>query len=350
MHGNESTVQPLSLRARGESVRANILAWFREEGRSFPWRDLERSPEGHVTPRRAPYDPWLILVSEVMLQQTQASRVAEKIGSFIQRFPEPRALAAAVSADVLIAWRGLGYNSRGLRLRDAAHRIVDAFAGEVPSTYAELRSLPGIGDYTARAVLCFAFGQDITPLDVNIERVLSRIFYGPPGLWQRATRNAIELIARELNPKGQACRWSQALMDFGAVVCTARTPACSRCPVESLCLGRYPIKSAFSPGRPKKDEPSVQGTPRRIWRGRIVEALRNCSNGLSVPVLCELVAGGGEKVDRAFLEHIRTIVNALVDEGFLEPCDMASEPSRQTVSTRFRLARHRATQPWRGHQ
>ncbi len=340
MNRPSPTFIPLSVRIRGSDVRERLLVWFAREGRSFPWRELEGRGLSHSMSTSVTHDPWLILVSEVMLQQTQASRVATRIGPFMDEYPDPRSLARASVSEVLMAWRGMGYNSRGLRLREAAQMIVDRFGGRVPGTYEELRTLPGVGAYTARAVLCFAFGIDITPVDVNIARFLSRVFYGPPGLEHRAPHEAIEGVAAALIPEGDAYRWCQALMDIGATICTARSPSCSACPVASVCLGRNPIATPFSRGRVRKGEPTIGGEPRRIWRGRIVEVLRDHPEGASVQALSKLVRASQPEPEQSFVDQMAVIVHLLVEEGLVEGVGVVSESTERYKHTRYRLAGH----------
>ncbi|HDH26482.1 MAG TPA: A/G-specific adenine glycosylase [Actinobacteria bacterium] len=181
-------------------------------GRNLPWRQTE--------------DPWQILVSEVMLQQTQASRVAEAYSRFLDRFPDPASAARADAAEMLIAWSGLGYNNRALRLREAA-RIIEA-AGW-PTTAETLRSLPGVGPYTAAAVACFAFGEQVPAVDTNLRRVLSR--------WVGRPLDGRDLadVAANVLATGAAADWNQAVMDLGATLCRPREPACRSCPVASWC-------------------------------------------------------------------------------------------------------------------
>ncbi len=242
-----------------------LIRWSRRERRPLPWRG-ER-------------DPYRVLVSEVMLQQTQADRVAPRYERFLARFPTVEALAAASLADVLEEWSGLGYNRRARHLRAAAQVVA---ASGWPATAAELESLPGVGPYTAAAIACFAFGEQVPALDVNVRRVLSR-WHGAP-----LTGRALAAVAAaELG--GDARDWNQAMMDLGAVVCTARRPRCDACPVAAGCPG----PDGWAPGRPQG---RFEGSTRQL-RGGIVRAL------LGGPASREeLVAGVGfdaERVDAA---------------------------------------------------
>ncbi len=221
---------------------ASLCAWYRGAGRQLPWRD---SP-----------DPWVILVSEVMLQQTQAGRVAGRIGPFLEEFPTPSALARANRRSVLAAWSGLGYNRRAVRLHEAAI-VIDREGW--PSTARGLRSLPGVGSYTAAAVACFAFGEQIPAVDVNVRRVLSR------WIGRVLTPAEATALAAELLPPDEAHHWVQAIMDLGASTCTARKPACHRCPCEPWCTGA----SVEIASRPQGE---FEGSLRQA-RGAIVRAL-----------------------------------------------------------------------------
>ena len=193
-----------------------LLEWFGESARDLPWRRTR--------------DPYAILVSEVMLQQTQVARVLERYGPWLERWPTPAALAAAPAADVLRAWSGLGYNRRALNLQNAARRVVEL--GEFPSDIDGLERLPGIGPYTARAIACFAFGAQVTALDTNVRRVLERSL---------GTTDVAP-------PAGRAWDWNQALFDLGAQVCLARVPRCERCPLaRAVPLARPDVRAAAPP-------------------------------------------------------------------------------------------------------
>ena len=189
-----------------DELQASLLAWFGQNGRDLPWRRTR--------------DPYAILVSEIMLQQTQVSRVVERWTAWLERWPTVDDLAGASAADVVRAWSGLGYNRRAINLQRAARAVADA--GAFPRTVAGLRELPGIGPYTASAIACFAFGEQLTTVDVNVRRVLGRALGredAPP-------------------PPGQAWEWNQALFDLGATICLARVPRCEQCPLAARCPSR----------------------------------------------------------------------------------------------------------------
>ncbi|HET7646663.1 MAG TPA: A/G-specific adenine glycosylase [Candidatus Limnocylindria bacterium] len=200
-------------------VRARVLRWYDAEKRDLPWRRTR--------------DPYPVLVSEVMLQQTQASRVIGRFSRFLARFPSVEALAAATTAEVLAEWSGLGYNRRALALQRAAAEVVRA--GGWPRDVEGLRRLPGIGPYTARALASLAFGQPVGAVDTNVRRWLVRRFAvadAPPAIQQLADALA------STGADGRADAWTNASIEFGAVVCRARSPRCDACPIRTGCPSR----------------------------------------------------------------------------------------------------------------
>jgi A/G-specific adenine glycosylase len=200
--------------------RRRLLAWYRAHGRDLPWRRT-----------RAPYR---VLVSEIMLQQTQVDRVVPKYREFLRRYPSLGRLAAARVDDVRRLWYPLGYNIRPVRLHAIARETVARYDGRLPASEARLRALPGIGRYTAGAILAFAYGRDVPVLDTNVRRVLGRVFLGPRAA--KAGRDgAFWDLAAALVPRGRGYDWNQALMDFGATHCTSRKPRCPGCPMADLC-------------------------------------------------------------------------------------------------------------------
>ena len=209
---------------RRSAAHQLLLAWYTQQGRDLPWRSTR--------------DPYAILVSEVMLQQTQVDRVLPKYREFLSRFPTLAALAAAPLAEVIRAWAPLGYNVRAVRLHQIARQAVAEFGGTLPGTLEGLLALKGIGRYTAGAIACFAFGLPVATVDTNIRRALWRLFRGiEPAEWptgQPAVRAALALAEWAL-PADAAYDWQQALMDLGATICLSRRPACERCPVASAC-------------------------------------------------------------------------------------------------------------------
>jgi A/G-specific adenine glycosylase len=294
-------------------VRRRILRWYSENGREFPWRGTR--------------DPYRVLVSEIMLQQTQAGRVAARFPVFLERFPDIRSLARAPRAEVLRAWRGMGYNNRAVRLHGAVREMVAGYNGSVPREPEELAALPGIGRYTAHAVACFAHGMALPVVDVNVRRVLSRVF--------RRMKSASGVVAEAeawelagLILPDDASGWNQALMDFGATVCTARAPRCSECPVRNSCLsaahfrgpGRphaRPAAAAAGRSRPNGKEPSHAGIPRRIWRGKIVGALTGRRGPVSRAELLRTVRASGKSLTPRRLDEFLELLehDGVVDLG-----------------------------------
>jgi len=199
------------------ALRSAILAWYDARGRSLPFR--------------ASRDPYEILVSETMAQQTQISRAAEKWSGFIARFPTFETLAAAAPADVLRAWRGLGYNRRAINLRRTAIAVVEEHAGRLPRNPAALERLPGIGPYTARAVAAIAFATPVGAVDTNVRRVLSRIAGCDGAIPQRP----LQALADAVVPPDRAADWTHAVMDVGATFCRSHRPACDACPARGWC-------------------------------------------------------------------------------------------------------------------
>lgn len=233
------------------------MAWFAANGRhTLPWRETR--------------DPYAVLVSEVMLQQTQVDRVRPYYDAWLARWPRIADLAAAPVADVIRAWSGLGYNRRAVYLHRTATAAMERHAGVLPTTVHDLRALPGIGPYTASAVACFAAGARVPVLDTNIARVVARALLGVAN--QKAA-SASELAAAGASflPEEGARDHNLALMDLGALVCTSRAPTCDVCPLAANCTWRLRGKpAAVATGRPA---PKFEETA-RFARGRIVAALR----------------------------------------------------------------------------
>ncbi|HEV2282997.1 MAG TPA: A/G-specific adenine glycosylase [bacterium] len=205
------------------AFRRRLLAWYRRNGRDLPWRRTR--------------DPYRVLVSEVMLQQTQVSRVIPKYREWLRRYPSLPALAAASAGEVREAWYPLGYNIRPLRLRSIARTVVRRHRGRLPRSRDGLLALKGIGAYTAGAVLSFAFGEDAAILDTNVRRVLRRVWAGED---RQVRDRALWELAERLLPRGRTYDFNQALMDLGATVCTAKRPRCRACPLARMCAS-YPL-------------------------------------------------------------------------------------------------------------
>jgi A/G-specific adenine glycosylase len=226
-------------------------------------------------PWRSTRDPWPVLVSEVMAQQTQVARVVPIYRRFLERFPTPAACAAAPLAEVLRAWRGLGYNRRARQLHLAATAIVADHDGHVPEQLTALESLPGVGPYTARAVLAFAFGHDVGVLDTNAGRVVARATAG-----RALTRGEAQRLVDAMVPPGHGWQFNQALLDLGATQCVAGVPRCAGCPVLRRCRwarqGKVEPDPATGSAAVSKRQAAFAGSDRQ-GRGRLVEALRNRS-------------------------------------------------------------------------
>lgn len=248
-----------------------VLHWYADQGRDLPWRHTR--------------DPYAILVSEMMLQQTQVDRVLPKYHAFLRQYPTFESLAAAPAADVIRAWQGLGYNLRAVRLQRIAAQVVEQYEGRLPGTAEGLQALAGIGPYTAAAVACFAFGRAEPVLDTNVRRVLGRIALGPDGP-RTATPAALWDLARAALPEGRAYDWNQALMDLGARICTEANPRCLLCPARRFCAsaGRVTasVRERQAPYGARKEAPFAGST--RYYRGRIVERLRALAPGETLPV------------------------------------------------------------------
>jgi A/G-specific adenine glycosylase len=241
-----------------------LSAWYRKNGRKLPWRDGA--------------DGYRVAVSEFMLQQTQVERVVPIFRRFLRSFPSWRRLAAADSADVTRAWKGLGYNLRAVRLKRLAEEVVARHGGKLPRDLPSLLALKGIGPYTARALLVFVHRQDLLAPDTNVRRVLSRLFLGPtadPAAVDGKTWGAWEKGLR----KGEGYDVNQALMDLGASVCKARKPLCHACPLSARCAS-FPRILHLEPERLPRMKKAARerldehGIPNRIYRGRIIDRLR----------------------------------------------------------------------------
>lgn len=237
-----------------EDFRSALAGWAGALPRDLPWRRTR--------------DPWAVLVSETMLQQTQVARVVPKYTAFLERFPTPAVCAAASVGDVISMWAGLGYNRRAVLLHASATAVARDHTGAFPDDLAGLLTLPGIGPYTARAVLAFAFERDVAVLDTNVARVLAR------GHGRRLGAREAQALADALVPRGRGWWWNQAMLDLGALVCTKRAPRCGACPVRHTCAyrgeGEDPAIGSAGVSAPQS---RFAGSDRQ-GRGRLVDALR----------------------------------------------------------------------------
>lgn len=274
---------------RADIVVSEIWKWYKRHKRTLPWRDLAIEDDTE----RA----YQVLVSEIMLQQTQVSRVKIVFKDFLSRFPKINDLASASNKDVILAWRGMGYNNRALRLRDAARAVVNNSEfrmqnSEFPKEMTDLQKLPGVGHYTAAAIRNFAFNVPTPCLDTNIRRIIHRAFYGPEradGTWPTSDTELLhvaELLLHRALHHGDARNWHAALMDFGSLVCTKRSPKWDVCPLTEKGVMKAAHKVPVFESKQKKirKEPGrfVGSTyiPNRIFRGKVIEELRDAPTGL----------------------------------------------------------------------
>jgi len=283
-----------------------LMNWFSKAARDLPWRHTR--------------DPYCIMVAEVMLQQTQVDRVLPKYEAFITRFPTLQALADAPTAEVIRLWSGLGYNRRAVNLQRAAREIVERFDGVFPRDVATLLMLPGIGPYTAGAIACFAFEQDVAFMDTNIRRVIRRALTDPA---VTVKDRDLLALAQSALPIGRSWMWNQALMELGSLICTADSPACWRCPLRDLCcdyagrrasderLEATPVRKRIAE---RRDRPFVGSN--RYFRGRAIAALRALPPGTALD-LAELgpqVRPDYTPNDEAWLV---ALLNGLVRDGLV---------------------------------
>jgi A/G-specific adenine glycosylase len=289
-----------------QQIQEHLLAWSRAHRRDLPWRG-ER-------------DPYRIWVSEVMLQQTQVETVISYYRRFLSRFPTLRSLAEADLDQVLKAWEGLGYYARARNLHRAAQQVMENHNGQLPADRDALLALPGIGPYTAGAILSLAFGQDVAVLDGNVRRVLSRLFAidGDPRL--AATRRRLWSLAEALLPPGQAGPFNEGLMDLGATICTARDPRCTECPLSEVCQG-------VQAGSPEKYPARVQRRPLPhydvaagvIWRGAQLLISKRHTDDL-LGGLWELPGGrleDGETLQECLVREVREELGIEISVGTL---------------------------------
>lgn len=265
-----------------------IINWFKKNKRDLPWRKT---------------DAWGVLVSEIMLQQTPVQRVLPVYIEWMKRWPTPADLAKATPAEVITAWGRLGYPRRALRLHECAKVITTELKGRIPTTEVELRKLPGIGEYTAAAMVAFAFEGKSLVLDINIRRLFSRLYKGEEAPTAAPTK-AERIEYAEYVPAKNAHIWAAATMELGALICTAKNPMCGRCPVANECAWRsldYPASE-----RVKRTQ-TWHGTDRQC-RGTIVQALRENStlNKKQIQLLWDVPS----QVEKAIL--------TLLDDGLIE--------------------------------
>ncbi|MFC0316535.1 A/G-specific adenine glycosylase [Gordonia phosphorivorans] len=247
-------------------MHSDILVWFDDARRDLPWRDPEITG-------------WHVLISEIMLQQTPVARVVDPWQEWVRRWPVPSAMAAEPAGEVLRAWGKLGYPRRALRLHDCAKVLAAQHDDRVPDDVDVLLGLPGVGDYTARAVACFAYGQAVPVVDTNVRRVIARAVHGqeqPGNPSRRDLADAEALLPRDDDgaPTAAAPIFSAALMELGALVCTARNPACEQCPIVDRC--RWVARGRPSYSGPPRRTQKYEGTDRQA-RGKLLDVLRASS-------------------------------------------------------------------------
>jgi A/G-specific adenine glycosylase len=287
------------VRAVPPALRDAVLAWYEATGRRLAFRATD--------------DPYAVLVSELMAQQTQAERAADAWTAWMARWPTVADLAAARVADVLRAWAGLGYNRRALSLHRAATVIVTEHQGRVPDTVEGLQALPGVGPYTARAVAAIAFGRPVGAVDTNVRRVLGRVAAGGP---ETLTPAAMQGLADAVVPPERAAAWTHALMDVGARLCRPARPRCADCPATPWCRYAAGERAASAGPRPRaragRAQPAFPATTRWL-RGRVLERARDADDGAWVSY-----AGAIGSHDPG---AVREAVLALAGEGMLEARD-----------------------------
>ncbi|MBB5494623.1 A/G-specific adenine glycosylase [Nocardiopsis metallicus] len=274
-----------------------VLAWYESNARDLPWRTPDASP-------------WSVLVSEIMLQQTPVVRVLPAWEAWMERWPTPAHLAKEPSGEAVRMWNRLGYPRRALRLHACAVAITEEHDGQVPDDHATLLSLPGIGAYTAAAVASFAYGQRHAVLDTNVRRVLARAETGieyPP----KTQTKAETALAESLLPPtaSVAARWAVAVMELGALVCTARSPRCADCPIAGQCAWKLAGKPAHD-GPPRRGQ-TYAGTDRQV-RGRLLAVLRDSPDPVAKDALD---AVWDDRVQR------ERALDALVSDGLVDPLD-----------------------------
>ncbi|MEP6661459.1 MAG: A/G-specific adenine glycosylase [Acidimicrobiales bacterium] len=275
-------------------VASAVLAWGEAARRDLPWRRTR--------------DPWAVLVSELMLQQTQVSRVLAKYHEFLDSYPTPAACASAPLADVIRRWSGLGYNRRAVSLHASACMIMQDFSAQVPNTLPALRRLRGVGAYTARAVLAFAFEAEVAVVDTNIARVLARM------CGRSLTAKEVQTAADAALERDRPWEWNQSLMDLGATLCTARQPRCTACPLAPECVwrGGHDLDPAEGSAGVSGGQSRFEGSDRQ-GRGRLVRAL-----GAAPVTADDLSAVMGWPADP---ERATRVAATLVDDGLVRVVD-----------------------------
>lgn len=266
----------------GDEIVPAVLTWFEQHRRPLPWRETT---------------PWGVLVSEFMLQQTPVARVLPAWQAWLERWPTPASLAEASLADVLRAWGRLGYPRRAQRLQGAAAAIVERHDGQVPDDEEALRALPGVGEYTAAAVLAFAFDRRSIVLDTNVRRVLSRAVQGralPAPHLTAGERRMAEVLWPATDV--ESARWAAAVMELGALVCIARAPDCPACPLASTCA--WQLAGAPAPVSPPRRQKRYEGSDRQA-RGALLAVLREAADPVTPDALASAWPADADQRERA---------------------------------------------------
>src|SRR5438270_1896233 len=297
-------------------VHCVLLRWYSTEQRHLPWR--------------ATNDPYAILVSEVMLQQTQVDRVLPKYRQFLTAFPTLTDLAQASTADIISAWVPLGYNRRAVNLQSIARQVIAEYEGRIPDSIDELLKLKGVGRYTAGAIACFAYHKQVATVDTNIRRVLHRIFLGLELPEPKLNDTTMLAFAEQVLPNDEAYNWNQALMDLGATTCSSNNPQCTYCPLQESCrafteMSQY---SLFPSGtvlrqlrKVAEKKADYQAQPftntNRYFRGRIIDLLRTVPGGQRV-ALADLGVQIKPTFSHTDMPWIQKLLEGLANDGLLD--------------------------------
>lgn len=284
------------------ALHRRVVQWYTSDGRDLPWRHIDRTP-------------WGVFVSEVMLQQTQVSRVEPLWRAWLERWPAPADLAAVPVGEAIRAWGRLGYPRRAVRLHAAATAMVQRHGGQVPDTESELAALPGVGAYTAAAVAAFAFGRRTAVVDTNVRRVQARLLLGAAQACPTLAAAEVRLAEAVLPPDpADAVAWNVAVMEVGALICTARAPACAQCPLRQDCAWSLAGHPAYE-GPVRRGQP-WEGTDRQL-RGAILAELRATSSSLTHS---RLQRQASRRVNTASdPDRFARCVDSLVTDGLVEP-------------------------------
>ncbi|GHO50035.1 A/G-specific adenine glycosylase [Ktedonospora formicarum] len=315
----DSQDAPISSQLEPEQIaqaQTQLLGWYAAEQRDLPWRRTS--------------DPYAILVSEIMLQQTQVDRVLPKYQQFLTAFPTLASLAEAPTADVINVWVPLGYNMRAVRLQSIARQVMTEYSGRIPDTIEELLKLKGVGRYTAGAIACFAYRRQVATVDTNIRRVLQRIFIGVEQPDTALTDGEMLAFAEQVLPSGEAYNWNQALMDMGATICPSNNPKCGTCPLQTSCKAYQEMSqhSLFPSGivlrqirKVAEKKTRYQSQPftstNRYFRGRIVDLLRSLSaeQRMTLDLLGPRIKPEYSDADRPWLQRL---VSGLAKDGLID--------------------------------